>query len=430
MQEGEPAVSPQHTIPAPKQAPPSAPAMSEPGILVPLGLPGFHILSQTITEEGELEVTIISRADRAACPHCGRLSPKQHDRRLRRKRDVPLGGRPVCLLLVKRRFWCLACRRSFTETDTVCGWRRRTTLRLREVIGTQACSRPLTHVAAELDVGPRLVQTCLETVAHARLTRQGRPLDAQAPLPTPRFLGIDDFARRKGQRYATILCDLEARRVLEVVIGRSQIQVCPLLERLDAPERVEAVSMDMSGSFREAVHLCLPCARIVADHFHVIQHVGKALAQVLGRCARSQEGRAALKGQRHLFLRAAEALEPEEAEQRVQLAERFPDLAAAWKHKEALRRWYESPGLAAASAGLDAWIASVQRDGPVELVQALSAFHAWREEILNFFVFLPTRISNGFVEGKNNRTKALMRQAYGFRNLQHLRLRVLLEVAS
>jgi len=53
----------------------------------------------------------------------------------------------------------------------------------------------------------------------------------------------------------------------------------------------------------------------------------------------------------------------------------------------------------------------------------------WREEILNFFVFLPTRISNGFVEGKNNRTKALMRQAYGYRNHQHLRLRILLEVA-
>ena len=70
--------------------------------------------------------------------------------------------------------------------------------------------------------------------------------------------------------------------------------------------------MDRSGSFREAVQFCLPRARIVADHFHVIQHVGKALAQVLIRCARSQEGRAALKGQRHLFLRAAEELKPEE----------------------------------------------------------------------------------------------------------------------
>ena len=420
----------QHTIPTPTPPRPSAPTVEEQSILVPLGLPGFEMLSQKRPTEGSVEVTIISRADRAACPHCGRVSPKPHDRRLRRKRDVPLAGRQVSLLLVKRRFWCLPCRRSFTEADSICGWRRRTTLRLRETIGAQACSRPIAHVAAELNIGPRLVQECLETVAHTRLTKQGRTLEAHLPLPTPRFLGIDDFARRKGQRYATILCDLEARHVLEVVVGRTQAQVCPLLERLDAPERVEAVSMDMSGSFREAVQMCLPRARIVADHFHVVQHLGKALAQVLSRCARSQDGRAALKGQRHLFLRAAEDLAPEEQDARAQLAERFPDLAAAWQHKEALRRWYASATALNAAAGLDTWIASVQREGPAELVQALSAFHAWREEILNFFAFLPTRLSNGFVEGKNNRTKTLMRQAYGFRNLQHLRLRVLLEVAS
>ena len=419
----------QHNTGSPAQPRPKAAAAAEQSILIPLGLPGFHVLSQRITEEGVVEVTIISSADRAQCPRCGRVSPKLHDRRLRRKRDVPLAGRQISLLLVKRRFWCLTCRRRFTEGDTICGWRRRTTERLRQRIGTQACSRPIAHVAAEFEVGPRLVQQCLERVAHARLTKQGRFLEAHAPLPTPRFLGIDDFARRKGQRYATILCDLEARRVLDVVVGRTQAQVCPLLERLDAPERVEAVSMDMSGSFREAVHLCLPQARIVADHFHVVQHVGKALAQVLNRCARSQEGRAALKGQRHLFLRAAENLEPEEEQRRGQLAERFPDLAAAWDHKEALRCWYESPSLAAASAGLDTWMAAVEQEGPAELVQALSAFRSWRSEILNFFVFLPTRISNGFVEGKNNRTKALMRQAYGYRNHQHLRVRVLLGVA-
>ena len=155
--------------------------------------------------------------------------------------------------------------------------------------------------------------------------------------------------------------------------------------------------------------MCLPRARIVADHFPVVQQVGKALAQVLGRGVRREVRRAALKGHHHLFLPAVEDWEPEEAATRAQLAASFPDLDAA--------------------AGLDAWIVGVQREGPAELVQALSALCTWRAEILNFFAFLPTRISNGFVEGKNNRTKALMRQAYGYRNHQHLRLRLLLEVA-
>ena len=98
--------------------------------------------------------------------------------------------------------------------------------------------------------------------------------------------------------------------------------------------RVEAVSREMSASFREAVQLCLPQAQIVADHFHVVQHVGKALAQVLSHCARRKARRAALKGQRHRFLRAAEDWELEEEERRLLLAKRFPDLAAAWRHKE------------------------------------------------------------------------------------------------
>jgi transposase len=67
----------------------------------------------------------------------------------------------------------------------------------------------------------------------------------------------------------------------------SREDVVRLLERLTDCNKVEAVSMDMSESFRGAVQLCLPRARIVADHFHVIQHVGKAVTKVLGRLAQS-----------------------------------------------------------------------------------------------------------------------------------------------
>ncbi len=79
---------------------------------------------------------------------------------------------------------------------------------------------------------------------------------------------------------------------------------------------------------------------------------------------------------------------------------------------------------------LDAWIEKVKQHGPDALRKSLSAFKNWRDEILAFFQFLPMRLSNGFVEGKNNRTKALMRQAYGYRNRLHLRLRILLGAAT
>ena len=99
----------------------------------------------------------------------------------------------------------------------------------------------------------------------------------------------------------------------------------------------------------------------------------------------------------------------------------------AWQLKEDLRTWYATAEASTAAAQLDEWVAHVKQQGPAELCKALSAFRDWRREILAFFDFLPTRLSNGFVEGKNNRTKALMRQAYGYRNRRHLRLRILLE---
>ncbi len=73
---------------------------------------------------------------------------------------------------------------------------------------------------SEYGVGPRFVQGCQEALARCQLAKRGLSVDENKPLPTPRFLGIDEFARRKGHRYDTILCDLDARKVLEVSAGR------------------------------------------------------------------------------------------------------------------------------------------------------------------------------------------------------------------
>src|SRR5437867_2362178 len=80
----------------------------------------------------------------------------------------------------------------------------------------QAGTRPIAHVASQYQVGPRFVQGCLEGVASIQLAKRGLSLEEGGELPTPRYLGIDEFARRKGHRYDTILCDLDGHHVLEV----------------------------------------------------------------------------------------------------------------------------------------------------------------------------------------------------------------------
>ena len=118
------------------------------------------------------------------------------------------------LIVIKWRFRCDSCQKVFTEPDTACGWRRRTTTRLREAIGEQAFDQPLSDVGHAFGVGSRFVQSCFQSVLHVALMQQGRPLEEGAPLLAPRLLGIDEFARRKGHVYDTILCELQERQVL------------------------------------------------------------------------------------------------------------------------------------------------------------------------------------------------------------------------
>lgn len=397
----------------------------EAAIVVPLDLPEFRVVEQTCSCDGSLRVKVIAKRSTALCPHCQQTATKIHDCRERKKRDISLRGHQVQLIVLKRRYRCDRCNKTFTESDEACGPRRRTTRRLRQAIGKQATRHPVADVCQSFDVGPRFVRECFQAVARSAGAHRGLERDSQAPLPSPRFLGIDEFAVRKGHRYATILCDLENRRVLEVSLGRQFFEVVRMLGRFDHKERVEAVSLDMSASFAPAVRFALPQAHLVIDHFHVIQHVMKAFRKVVSSWAHRREGKILLHQKQHLFLQAAEELTTDQKVDRAHIASRLPALETAYQLKEALRTWYASATVQTAEVELDAWVKQVREHGPEPMQQALSAFAKWKQEILAFFRFLPMRISNGYVEGKNNRTKAMMRQAYGYRNFENLRLRIL-----
>jgi len=137
----------------------------------------------------------------------------------------------------------------------------------REAIGKNTLTQTVAQVARRFRVGPRFARDCFTDLITPALKQRGLEKEQEKPLPTPTFLGIDEFAVRKRHRDATILCDLTKREVLEGSLGRRLEEVIPLLSRLSQPERVKAVSMDMSASFRPAVQCSLPQAQIVVDHF-------------------------------------------------------------------------------------------------------------------------------------------------------------------
>jgi hypothetical protein len=135
------------------------------GIVVPFDLPELRIVRQQWQADGSIRVETIAACTQVTCPHCQQACQKIHDTRARKKRDLSLGGHRVELILFKRRFRCGNCTKIFTEPDTVCGWKRRTTARLREMVGKQAWSQQIAHVAAQYGVGPRFVGECLQGMA-------------------------------------------------------------------------------------------------------------------------------------------------------------------------------------------------------------------------------------------------------------------------
>jgi len=384
-------------------------------ITIELGLPELRVIAQDETADA-IRVEVQYRTEKGTCPRCGRQTPKVHSVRAQRKRDRRLWDKAVVLILYKRRFRCWQCGKVFSEADPVCGARRRTSGRLREALGRAALERPVRHVAEEEGVSDGLVRRSLTLVA-------GRLL-AAAPSPAgTRVLGLDEFAIRKGHVYDTAVVDIEHTHVLGVVTGRGKQEVETFLTDLPGAARVETVVMDLHEPFRQAVRTCLPGAAIVADKFHVLAHVHRALDKVRTSLQTERGKSDELFRARYLLLTGAEHVTPARLVTLVDLLERYPVVRDAWLLKEAFRLWYRLPTRREAAAELEGLEDVIRKEAPAPFRSLLSMLRTWREEILNYF---DRRYTNAVLEGKNNRIKVIKRVAYGYRNRDNFRQRIML----
>lgn len=389
--------------------------MQDDCILVALGLPELAIKRQREYED-RFEITVIYRREGAVCPCCGQETTKEHERRLQRKRDRRIREKPVFLTLIKRRFRCPWCRKVFTEPDEVFGIRRRSSWRLRRYLGEEALHQTVRRVALKERVGEGLVRRCVTEEV-------GQMFNVTESRQASELMGLDEFAVKKGQMYHTAICNLTDRKVMAVVEGHGRLKVEEFFNRLQSPETVKAVAMDMREPFRQAVQLCLPGAKVVVDKFHFMRHVNEALDKVRSQCQGGRSGKnRVLYKSRFTLLKGSENLIDWEQERLSRLFLIYPEVEQAWILKERFRRWYRTPDRNLAEKELVSLEEQIRLCTLTEFKQLLSTLGRWREEILNYFTY---RITNGFVEGKNNRIKTIKRMAYGYRNMGNFRLRIM-----
>jgi transposase len=328
-----------------------------------LGLEGMVVLGVVdVGHAVELEVETVARA--ACCRWCGRASVMVKERPVVRVRDLSLAGRVMVLRWRKRRYRCAACERTFTETHPHLPARQHVSARFRAWL-FERCRGGAAHAEVARE----------ERTSRYQVTRAFRDggealLAARAPGPARR-LSLDEAAHRRGHELATVVSDLDRRRVVEVLDGRSRRVVEHYLRSLSARERgaIEVVSIDPYDAYRQAIKASLPHARIVADPFHLVRGANTALDTVrrdrqrLIRAGQRPKGtrRAGKAGwrpdlfhARHRLLKARERLTERQRRQLCELFAHEPLIAEAWGLKEGSGRSTEHPTAAPPSTGSSA----------------------------------------------------------------------------
>ena len=252
---------------------------------------------EEITCEGQTLILAVHCSKPAVeCPDCAKVAVKVHSRYLRRLADVSLMDYAVVLHIQVRRFFCSnpACaRKTFAESfaDLATAHARRTTRQANRLraIAKELGGRPAARESENVQM-PVSRHTMLRLLRHA----------STPAAPAVRILGVDDWSIRKGQTYGTLLVDLQAHRIVDVLPDR---EAQTLQTWLAAHPEVEVVSRDRAGAYAQGTRKGAPQAQQVSDRFHLLVNLRDALKRLFER---KQEALLQEAQQQHSFLKPSE----------------------------------------------------------------------------------------------------------------------------
>ena len=382
------------------------------------GIRGYRYV-KTEYEASTVAFTVRHESNDLRCPACGSRRVIRRGVRRRRFRCLPIGSRPVQIVLDVPRTGCLDCGGVRQVAVGFADPRRSYTRAFQRYVIELSKHMTIRDVAGHLHVGWDLVKDIQKRSLSRRF--------GHIRLKHLRRIAIDEISIGRGHRYLTVVLDLASGAVVFVGDGKGAQALDPFWKRLGrARAAIEAVAIDMSRAYIRAVETNLPKAVLVFDHFHIVKLFNEKLSNLrrdLYREATEKLHKDVLKGTRWLLLKNPENLDAERQESR-RLHEALTlnrPLATAYYLKEDLRRVWEQPDKAAAERVLEDWIRRAESSGITLLIKFARTLAIHRSGILNYY---DSPISTGPLEGTNTKIRVLQRQAYGFRDAEFFKLKI------
>lgn len=385
------------------------------GIEALLGLPELHVIDQVIHPK-RLDLHLERRETSIVCPRCQTCCSRVKERRSRCLRDLPILERPVMLWLHLRRFECAGCPHRPWEKSATFGTRTKWTERLYNQVRQEflrGC--PGQELARRYGISGRTVfRWTFER------SRGGRP------RKLGRAIGIDEYARRKGHRYNTLIVDLDTGKPVVTFQGRRADEVVAWFRSRPQEElaRVEVVVLDMSKTYFGAIQEVFGDQVQVIDRFHVVQQAVDALDAVLSAVKKQLDTDEAkeLKKLRKRWLKSSEQLNVDEIIARYDWQRRFPALRETLAWVQDLRKWFDRKYNKPAREALLTLIERANQSAQEPLQRIAGTLTRWFTPIVRY---IRHRYTNGLTEGFNNKIKLIQRMAYGLRKEHNRRKRIL-----
>jgi len=381
-------------------------------------IPGVQVYGKL---EGSLAVFLKCSADLpkyVCCPRCQSQRLKTKAYIIRELKHGFWNGKQILLHLKVRKLACQQCGRHFMAPVPGVLPKKRATEQFRqEVFHLHQGGMTQTHLSITHRISTSTVERWYQSfVAYRVKELEGR----RCPI----VLGIDEHFFTRKQGYATTLVDLRNHKVFDVVLGRDEATLGAYFKQLPGKERVKVVVMDLSEQYRRMIQKYFPNAMIVADRFHVIRWVN------------------------HQFLNAWKQFDPEgrrdrkilglmrrhewnlDDEQKAKLQFYFlahPEMKAIYDFKQGLNQLLLNKHInqreAKSLIPQFLWHMNECLESPVAAFKELGkTLRRWKEAIVRMWRFSK---SNGITEGLHNKMEMLSRRAFGFRNFQNYRLRVI-----